>query len=33
VVRELSDEEIAGLKETASHYVKNAARYLASLQS
>ena len=33
VVRELSDEEIAGLKETASHYVENAARYLASLQS
>ena len=33
VVRELSDEEIAGLKETASHYVENAARYLASLRS
>ncbi len=33
VVRELSDEEIAGLKETASHYIENAARYLASLQS
>jgi carbonic anhydrase/acetyltransferase-like protein (isoleucine patch superfamily) len=32
VVRELSDEEIAGLKETASHYVENAARYLASLR-
>ena len=32
VVRELSDEEIAGIKEAANHYVENAARFRDDLQ-
>lgn len=31
VVRELSDEEVAGIRASASHYVENANRYLAGL--
>ena len=31
-VRELSSEEIAGMKEAASHYVENAARFASSLR-
>ena len=31
VVRELTDEEIAGMKVSASHYVENAARFATSL--
>lgn len=31
-VRELSDAEIAGMKEAASHYVENAARFRETLQ-
>lgn len=32
VVRELTDEEIAGVTESARHYVDNAARFTASLR-
>ncbi len=32
VVRELSDEEIAGMTESARHYVTNAARFSTSLR-
>jgi carbonic anhydrase/acetyltransferase-like protein (isoleucine patch superfamily) len=31
VVRTLTDEEVAGLRRTAAHYVENARRYLADL--
>lgn len=31
VVRDLSDEEVAGIRAAASHYVENASRYLAGL--
>jgi carbonic anhydrase/acetyltransferase-like protein (isoleucine patch superfamily) len=31
VVRELSDEEIAGIRESAKHYVANAARFRSDL--
>ncbi len=33
VVRELTAEEIAGIRESAAHYVDNAARYASSLRS
>jgi len=33
VVRELTSEEIAGMKESASHYVENAARYRTQLST
>ncbi len=32
VVRELNDEEIAGMKEAANHYVENAAHFRDNLQ-
>ena len=32
VVRQLSDEEVASIRGIASHYVENAARYLAQLE-
>ena len=32
VVRQLSDEEVAGVRWIASHYVENAARYLKDLE-
>jgi carbonic anhydrase/acetyltransferase-like protein (isoleucine patch superfamily) len=33
VVRELSEDEIAGMKQSASHYVDNAARFASSLRA
>lgn len=33
VVRELSDAEVAGIRQSAKHYVENAARYRTSAQS
>jgi len=33
VVRDLTDEEISGMKESASHYVENAARFFKQLST